>query len=262
MAENSHIQWTDSTWNVATGCTKVSDGCLNCYISTTPPFRMAGRKFDRPGIGGATDLQLHPERLEWPLRWRKPRRIFVNSLSDLFHARVPREFIAQAWEVMERTPQHTYQVLTKRPERLARVLDGLPLLPNVWLGTSIESDQYVRRADALRAAPAAVRFISAEPLIGAPWSLDLTGIDWLIAGGESGPKARPMELDWVRFLLELCEDSGTAPFVKQLGSVWASGLGADKKGGAWSFWPEDLRVRQYPAGSNRTLGFEPAEGSW
>ncbi|GAA0550066.1 DUF5131 family protein [Paractinoplanes ferrugineus] len=268
MATETSIEWTHregtvgKTWNPTTGCDKISPGCGlpmfpgdtggGCYALTMAKRlkAMGQTKYQNDGdprtSGPGFGLTIHPDTLDEPLRWRKPATVFVNSMSDLFHARVPRDFIAQVWDVMERTPQHTYQVLTKRPERLTHVLDGLPVLPNVWLGTSIESDDYVRRADALRAAPAAVRFISAEPLLGGLWSLDLTGIDWLIAGGESGPGARVMELDWVRHLLELCETSGTAPFVKQLGSVWASTVGADKKGGDWGRWPDDLRVREYP----------------
>jgi protein gp37 len=216
-----------------------------------------------PGFG----LTIHPDSLDEPLRWRKPATVFVNSMSDLFHAHVPASFVAKIWATMAQTPQHTYQILTKRPERMARLLGEVlpgraPLsesdavtadilsasqwpLPNVWLGTSIELDKYVRRADALRATPAAVRFISAEPLLGPLPSLDLTGIDWLIAGGESGPGSRPMDLDWVRDLIVRCRESGTAPFVKQLGALQTSGP-KDKKGGDWSTWPDDLRVREYP----------------
>jgi protein gp37 len=252
MSTTSKIEWTEKTWNPSTGCDRLSPGCDHCYALTLAK-RLKGMgqaKYQNDGdprtSGPGFGLTIHPDALDEPLRWRKPTTVFVNSMSDLFHARVPREFIAQVWDVMQRTPQHTYQVLTKRPERLARVLDGLPVLENVWLGTSIESDRYVRRADHLRAAPAAVRFISAEPLLAPLSSLNLAGIDWLIAGGESGPGVRPMDLDWVRHLLELCEASGTAPFVKQLGSVWASRVGADKKGGDWSRWPAALRVREYP----------------
>ncbi len=252
MSTTSKIEWTEKTWNPTTGCDQISPGCDNCYALTLAK-RLKGMgqiKYQNDGdprtSGPGFGLTVHPGSLDEPLRWRKPTTVFVNSMSDLFHARVPRQFIAKVWDVMGHTPQHTYQVLTKRPERLKRVLDGLPVLGNVWLGTSIESDRYVSRADALRAAPAAVRFISAEPLLAPLWSLDLAGIDWLIAGGESGPGARPMDLDWVRHLLERCKASGTAPFVKQLGSVWAARVGADKKGGNWSLWPDDLRVREYP----------------
>ncbi|MCW2899692.1 MAG: hypothetical protein JWO67_1957 [Streptosporangiaceae bacterium] len=248
------IEWTEETWNFVTGCTRISDGCDNCYIERTPPFRMAHRRFDGKGPGSSTSLQLHPERLTQPYRWQKPRKVFVNSLSDLFLAKVPVGFITEAWKVMADTPRHTYQILTKRPERLARVLGKVHAelgltepLPNVWLGTSIESDDYTRRADALRQAPAAVRFISAEPLLGPLPSLRLDDIDWLILGGESGPGSRPLELDWIRDIVGQCRETSTAPFVKQLGTVWAKTNGAsDKKGGNPADWPADLRVREYP----------------
>lgn len=251
MSTTSKIEWTEKTWNPSTGCDRLSPGCDNCYALTLAK-RLKGMgqtKYQNDGdprtSGPGFGLTVHSDALDEPLRWRKPTTIFVNSMSDLFHARVPRDFIAEVWRVMEQTPQHTYQVLTKRPERLARVLANLPVLPHVWIGCSIESDDYVRRADALRAAPAAVRFISAEPLLGPLPSLDLTDINWLIAGGESGPGSRPMDLTWVRDLIARCREFGTAPFVKQLGALQTSGP-KDKKGGDWSTWPADLRVREYP----------------
>jgi protein gp37 len=222
-----------------------------------------------PGFG----LTVHPDTLDEPFSWRKPRTVFVNSMSDLFHAKVPRDFVSQVFATMLLTPQHTYQILTKRPERMRRILSeyawwtgvvcdameihergiGTPsptqtqpggncALLNVWLGTSVESDAHTGRADHLRATPATVRFISAEPLLGPLPSLDLTGVRWLIIGGESGRGARPMDLGWVRELVTKAREADTAVFVKQLGSVWA-GSG---KGGDWSLWPEDLRVREYP----------------
>ena len=174
-------------------------------------------------------------------------------MSDLFHARVPREFIAQVWDVMARTPQHTYQILTKRPERLPRVLADLPVLGNVWLGTSIESDDYARRADALRAAPAAVRFISAEPLLGPLPSLDLTGIDWLIAGGESAARCRPIEADWVRDLRDRCVANGTAFFFKQWGGRTPKANGRELDGRKWDEYPRELvgtTTETYPSGGD------------
>lgn len=261
------IEWTDTTWNPTTGCDRISPGCDHCYALTMAK-RLKGMgqaKYQNDGnpttSGPGFDLTTHADVLTEPLRWTKPRRVFVNSMSDLFHARVPVGFILGAWEVMQATPQHTYQVLTKRPERLPRVLkrihEALGItkpLPNVWLGTSIESTEYVGRAYALCAAPAVIRFVSAEPLLG-PLALDLDGIDWLIAGGESGAGARPLDPAWVRSLIGQCRDADTAPFVKQLGSVWARdtciggssvrALG-DTKGGRPEYWPADLRVREYP----------------
>jgi protein gp37 len=262
------IQWTDATWNPTTGCDRISPGCDNCYALTMARRLkgMGSAKYQNDGhpvtSGPGFGITTHPDVLTEPLRWKKPRRVFVNSMSDLFHARVEVGFITQVWRVMQATPQHTYQVLTKRAARLPRVLDrvhdtlGLTEpLPNVWLGTSIESADYVRRADALRAADAAVRFISAEPLIGPLPSLNLAGIDWLIIGGESGAGARPLSTAWVHDLLHGSRQAGTAPFVKQLGSVWARDTAwggktvhghGDTKGGNPDYWPSRLRVREYP----------------
>ena len=190
-------------------------------------------------------------------------------MSDLGHARVPSEFLAKVWAVMAVTPQHTYQILTKRPHRLSQLLLGVRVndfqsamvehamrdygfrgvewpLPNVWLGTSIELDRYHPRADSLRETPAAIRFLSLEPLLGPLPSLDLTGIDWAIIGGESGPGSRPLDLGWVRDIIAQCRETETAVFVKQLGSQWARENGSSGKGGDWSLWPEDLRIRQFP----------------
>ncbi len=283
MAETS-IEWTQRdgtqgvTWNPTTGCDKISDGCTNCYALTMAKRLkgMGSAKYQNDGdprtSGPGFGLTVHPGTLSTPLKWRDPRTVFVNSMSDLGHARVPREFLAEVWAVMAATPQHTYQILTKRPERMARMLAeeefrrsvGIAMvragwhgwrydadrfavpavwpLPNTWLGTSIESDEHVARADHLHATPAAVRFVSAEPLLGPLPSLDLTGIDWLIIGGESGHGSRPMALDWVYDLIRLAREADTAVFVKQLGKVWA-GSG---KGGKWDAWPADLRIREYP----------------
>ena len=257
----SAIEWTNATWNPVTGCTRVSPGCAHCYIERTIPFRSVGRKFERIGNEETTGITLHPDRLEQPLRWRRPRMIFVNSLSDLFHEEIPDEFICRVFDVMEEAEQHTFQVLTKRPERaLAWFRDPAngnsmnafgASLPNVWLGVSIENARYTWRADVLREIPAAVRFISAEPLLGSlvnppGWEtrvldgdhrakpLDLTGIDWLIVGGESGGRfARPMHPEWARELRDACLSEqygrhrfdgspGPAFFFKQWGS-WALG---------------------------------------
>lgn len=217
MADTA-IGWTDVVWNPVTGCSKVSPGCANCYAAALAP-RLA-----RMGQEGYTDLPwttenaaenvvLRPDRLDQPLRWRKPRRVFVNSMSDLFHELVPWEFIDQVFDAMDRCPRHTFQVLTKRPERMKAIARPVP--GNVWLGTSIENDRFVGRADHLRETPAAVRFISAEPLLGPLPSLDLSGIDWLIVGGESGPKARPMDLAWLREVVDAADGAGVPVFVKQ-----------------------------------------------
>ncbi len=223
MADNTGIEWTDATWNVVTGCDRVSPGCDRCYIERTIPFRVEGRRFDGNGRMG---VRLHPDRLNWPVRWRKPRMIFTPSLGDLFHTDVPDDFICRVFDVMAATPQHTYQVLTKRPKRMARLFGdddsvwdrlGIAALPNVWLGTSIESDSYWFRAGLIREMDAAVRWLSLEPLLGPLPSLDLTGIDWVVVGGESGPGARPMHRDWVRDIRDRCLMLDIPFFFKQWG---------------------------------------------
>ena len=218
MSASTAIEWTQATWNPVTGCSKVSPGCAHCYAET---FAERWRGVRGHPYEQGFDLRLWPGRLELPLRWRKPRLIFVNSMSDLFHPDVPEQFVAQVWDTMARADWHTFQVLTKRPERMPGLLRELglqdPPLPNVWLGTSIENRRFVGRAEHLRRAPAAVRFVSAEPLLGPlrcprrRWpdgytgpSLCLTGIDWLIVGGESGPRHRPIDPRWVRDLRDAC----------------------------------------------------------
>ena len=321
------IEWTDATWNPVTGCTKVSPGCAHCYAETfAERFRgLPGHPFEQ-----GFDLKLWPERLAKPFTWKKPRKVFVNSMSDLFHEAVPFEFIDRVFAVMALTPQHTYQVLTKRPERMREylttivvrdgfsygaqeriaaqiqaILDENPVeliafwgwpLPNVWLGTSTENQYWADiRIPELLATPAAVRFLSCEPLLGpldlrhvgktdptdtgfdalycdADWegTLGDATIDWVIVGGESGPKARPFDLAWIRSIVAQCKAAGTACFVKQLGAKpYTSDLGAlaaplavrrsrlqadgsvhynlrDRKGGNPDEWAEDLRVREWP----------------
>jgi protein gp37 len=222
----SAIEWTEETWNPTTGCDRVSPGCDNCYALT-----MAGRlkamgqaKYQRDGdprtSGPGFGLTVHPDALEIPLRRRKPTLWFVNSMSDLFHKEVPSAFIASVFDVMARCPQHTFQVLTKRPQRMAALMrsavpgEGWPLT-NVWLGTSIESDRYAWRADHLRETSAAVRFLSLEPLLGPLPSLGLAGIDWVIVGGESGPTHRDMHPDWLNEIAVRCHQAGVPLFVKQ-----------------------------------------------
>lgn len=206
------IEWTDRSWNPITGCTEVSPGCDHCYARTLAErFRgVSGNHFEQ-----GFDLKLWPDRLALPYSWKKPQMIFVNSMSDLFHKDVPDEYIQAVFATMNNTPHHTYQVLTKRPSRAALMADRLEWTPNIWLGTSIENNDYIWRADKLRQVPAAVHFISAEPLLGELKNLNLEDIDWLIAGAESGRGARPMNEDWVRFLRDLCTQNGTAFFYKQ-----------------------------------------------
>jgi protein gp37 len=226
MADTS-IEWTDATWNPVAGCTVLSPGCTNCYA-----MRMAAR-LDAMGMekyqgltrksGGRAvwtgKVRLDRKALTIPAGWKKPRRIFVNSMSDLFHESVPAEFVGEVWAAMQSTPRHTYQVLTKRPDRMAAMTASLPVLRNVWLGTSIESADYLDRADALRKVRAAVRFISFEPLLGSVGRVDLSEIHWAIIGGESGPRSRPMLEEWVDEIEAACRKAKTAFFFKQWGGV-------------------------------------------
>lgn len=247
MSQSSTIEWTEATWNPTTGCDRISPGCDHCYAMTLAK-RLKGMgqpRYQRDGdprtSGPGFGLTLHPDKLKEPNRWRKPRVVFVNSMSDLFHKDVPLDFIDAVWDTMATTPQHTYQILTKRPKRMSRAVAELSehlVLPNVWLGTSIESDDYVWRADHLRAAPAAVRFISAEPLLGPLPSLDLTGIDWLIVGGESGPDHRPIDGAWVRDLRDRCQEAGTAFFFKQWGGARPKSNGRELDGRTWDEMPQ------------------------
>jgi protein gp37 len=214
LADNSAIEWTNATWNPVTGCDKVSPGCAHCYAET-----FAERWRDIPGhpYQQGFDLRLWPNRLDQPLRWRRPRTIFVNSMSDLFHERIPESFIRQVFEVMGEASQHTFQILTKRHERLAELAPTLPWAPNVWMGVTIENRRFVHRADYLRGVDAAVRFISAEPLLGPLEGLNLSCIDWLIAGGESGAKHRRCDAAWIRDLRARCAEEDVAFFFKQWG---------------------------------------------
>ncbi|HLJ54616.1 MAG TPA: phage Gp37/Gp68 family protein [Chthonomonadaceae bacterium] len=214
MSDKSSIEWTDATWNPVTGCTQVGPGCDHCYaMRFAERFRGVANHPYEQGF----DLKLWPSRLEYPLRWKAPRRIFVNSMSDLFHKDIPDEYIRRVFDVMVRADHHVFQVLTKRSSRLAALSRTLPFPPNVWCGVSIELNQMASRADHLRLVPAAVRFISAEPLLGPLDDLSLDGIHWLITGGESGPGFRPCNPDWIRSLRDRCADTGTAFFHKQWG---------------------------------------------
>lgn len=246
MADTS-IEWTDATWNPVAGCTIITPGCTNCYA-----MRMAAR-LEAMGVQKYTGLTRKTgERYVWtgrialdeaalavPSRWRKPRKIFVNSMSDLFHPDVPVEFIARVWQSMADASQHTFQILTKRPERMREVLATLCPRPlaHVWLGTSVEDNAVAARLDDLRATPAAIRFVSFEPLIGSVAAADLTSIHWAIVGGESGPRARPMEEEWVDEIYALCDDSGTAFFFKQWGGRNKKAAGRTYRAQVWDTLP-------------------------
>jgi protein gp37 len=293
------IEWTDETWNPITGCTKVSQGCKNCYAEG-----IANRFFAKqypPNQDGTqrkfTDVRCHPERLDQPLRWKEPRRVFVNSMSDLFHEDVPEEFIRAVFTVMRNAQRHTFQILTKRAARMLEIVgtwqrNGLLLreghgciLPNVWLGVSVEDQEHAdERIPLLLQTPAAVRFLSIEPQLGPVDMTDLPvprdyenlsdaiiqpyrfnaltsaddehvynvhqKIDWVIVGGESGPGARPFQVEWAKSIVDQCRAAGVACFVKQLGShVIQDGehrKKRDRKGGDMHEWPHELRVREFP----------------
>jgi protein gp37 len=234
VADNSRIEWTQATWNPVTGCDKVSPGCAHCYAETfAERFRgVLGHPYEQ-----GFDLKLWPERLGVPLRWKRPRLVFVNSMSDLFHEDVPDDFIADVFAVMEQADQHRFQVLTKRHERVAELAPRLSWPENVWMGVSIENRRFVHRADYLRQVPSAVRFISAEPLLGPLEGLKLDGIDWLIAGGESGPRHRRMRAEWVTELRDRCLDEGIAFFFKQWGGRTSKAGGRLLDGRTWDQMP-------------------------
>jgi protein gp37 len=246
MASNSQIEWTDATWNPVAGCTIISPGCTFCYA-----MRMAARleAMGQPKYVGTTrksggrfkwsgKIVLDQTVLSLPRRWSTPRRIFANSMSDLFHEAVPESFIQAVFEVMRSTPHHTYQVLTKRADRLLELSQLLEWPANVWMGVSIESDDYLWRADRLRATAAKIKFLSLEPLLGPLHSLDLTNINWVIVGGESGPGARPMDPQWVRAIRDACLAQGVALFFKQWGGAVKKRAGRELDGRTWEEWPK------------------------
>jgi protein gp37 len=223
MGDKSAIEWTEATWNPTTGCDRISPGCDNCYALTLAKRlkAMGNAKYQVDGdprtSGPGFGVMEHEDALEVPVRWATPRVVFVNSMSDLFHARVSGEFIGRVFDVMASTPRHTYQLLTKRPQRLARLASDLPWTSNIWIGVSVETMTQAWRLDSLRDVPAAVRFVSAEPLLGSLAGIDLAGIDWLIAGGESGRSHRPVDAQWVRELRDQCARDDVAFFFKQWG---------------------------------------------
>jgi protein gp37 len=242
---DSNIEWTDATWNPVAGCTVISPGCSNCYA-----MRMAAR-LEAMGMAKYKSLtRISGSRAVWtgstrvdraslhaPLAWSKPRMVFVNSMSDLFHENVSVDFIRDVWNVMRLAPHHTFQILTKRTDRMAKLSDSLPLLPNVWLGTSVENADFLWRLDALRRTRSLIRFVSFEPLLGSVQEADLAEIDWAIVGGESGPRARPMETFWVQEIHAACQKSGTAFFFKQWGGRNKKKSGREFYGQTWDDFP-------------------------
>jgi protein gp37 len=234
MATNSPIEWTDATWNPVTGCSKISPGCKNCYAEKMAHrLKAMGQTNYRNGF----ELTLQPHMLKLPLHWKKPKRIFVNSMSDLFHVDVPLSYIKEVFDVMRRAHWHQFQVLTKRAERIEELSPKLHWEPNIWMGVSIENEKYAYRTDHLRRTAAHVKFLSIEPLIGPVGRLNLRGIDWVIVGGESGASARPMNPDWVTGIRDQCQRAGVSFFFKQWGGVQKKKTGRTLEGRTWDEMP-------------------------
>jgi protein gp37 len=228
------IEWTELSWNPVTGCTKISIGCSNCYAE-----RMARRleAMGQPNYANGFSVTCHPEALELPLTWKKPQMVFVNSMSDLFHEEVPSEFIEKVFFTMNRARQHCFQILTKRVEKLVQMSRRVTWSSNIWMGVTVESADYLKRIDALRTVPAAVRFLSLEPLLEPLPDLDLRAIHWVIAGGESGPGARPMKAEWVTDIRDQCLAAGVPFFFKQWGGVHKKAAGRRLAGKLWDEMP-------------------------
>lgn len=226
----TNIQWTDKSWNPVTGCDKISPGCTHCYAKEVT------KRFGFKAFPNGFDLTLYPDRLSQPFKWRKGSRIFVNSMSDLFHDEVPLEFIKQVFDVMGQTPRHTYQILTKRHERLVELAPYLAWYPNIWMGVSVELQPYSHRIDGLRQVPAAIRFLSCEPLLG-PLDLNLDGIHWVIAGGESGHGYRPCKSEWIGSIRDQCLSQNVPFFFKQWGGITPKAKGNILDGKIWAEFP-------------------------
>lgn len=239
MATESHIEWTDTTWNPVTGCSKVSPGCKNCYAERLAyRLQAMGQHRYRNGF----NVTLHEQSLAEPFSWKKPRKVFVNSMSDLFHEEIPLEYIQRVFDVMAAVPRHTFQILTKRSDRLREVASQLPWPLNVWMGVSVESSDMLFRVTDLEAVPAAVRFLSCEPLLGPLSQIQLSRIHWVIVGGESGPGARPMEPSWVDEILHQCRTANVPFFFKQWGGVRKSRTGRVLNGRTYDEYPHTLFV--------------------
>jgi protein gp37 len=255
MASNTAIEWTDATWNPVTGCTKISAGCDNCYAERfSERFRgVVGHPFE-----SGFDLQLRPERLSYPLQWREPKMIFVNSMSDLFHKEVPFSFVDHVFDTMEKARWHTFQVLTKRSSRLRAYVNtryaDASAPPHIWLGTSIEDGGKKARARHIQATRASVRFLSIEPLLAPVGKLNLAGIHWVIVGGESGPRARPMLIDWAREIRDQCIAAKVPFFFKQWGGLRPKSGGRLLDGREWSEWPQPNRDSRRSARRKRNGG--------
>jgi len=211
---NSTIEWTESTWNPVTGCTKISPGCAHCYAER---ISLRLKAMGRPNYVNGFQITLHENSLDIPLRWKKPQIVFVNSMSDLFHEDVPLSFIKRVFAIMQKASLHKFQILTKRAERLAKIAPKLPWPENIWIGVSVENNDFIHRIDSLRKVNSSIRFLSLEPLLGPLPDLNLSGINWIIVGGESGPNARPMKPEWIHDILDQCKENNVPFFFKQWG---------------------------------------------
>jgi protein gp37 len=239
MASLSSIEWTSSTWNPVTGCSKISPGCKNCYAE-----RMARRLqlMGQPNYRDGFEVRVHERTLELPLKWKKPQVIFVNSMSDLFHKNVPLNFIEKVFDVMVRAEHHRFQVLTKRSGRLRQLSSGLPWSENIWMGVSVETPEYTFRIDDLRETGASIKFLSIEPLLARIPDLDLMGIDWVIVGGESGPRARQMKEAWVLDIRDQCNAANVPFFFKQWGGTNKKKAGRKLDGKTWDQMPQGYSI--------------------
>ncbi len=251
---STKIEWTEASWNPVTGCTKISAGCKNCYAE-----RMAKRlkAMGQPNYRNGFAVTCHPHVLDLPLQWKKPRTIFVNSMSDLFHEDVPPPFVERIFAVMNRARRHTFQVLTKRPERLTKLMARFAWSPNIWMGVTVEHVDYLGRVDLLRTVPAAVRFLSIEPMLGPMPDLDLEGIDWVIVGGESGPGARPIKKEWVVQVRDLCVKTRVPFFFKQWGGVQKKKAGRLLEQKTWDQIPAPAIPRLSTALRSSALSARP-----
>lgn len=239
MGEKSSIEWTDATWNPVTGCSKVSPGCKNCYAER---LALRLKAMHNPRYANGFQISLHPDQLTLPLRWKKPKKIFVNSMSDLFHEEVPAQFIFDAFTVMERAHWHLFQILTKRAERLAELAPQLPWPKNIWQGVSVENADHVGRIQHLLKAPANVRFLSVEPLLGPIPDLPLEGISWVIVGGESGPNFREVSPEWVREIRDQCIQANVPFFFKQWGGTTSKARGRSLDRQLWNEMPKEMET--------------------
>lgn len=238
MAVGSNIEWTEATWNPVTGCSKVSEGCRHCYAETMAKRLKA---MGQPNYAAGFEVTLQPHMLEIPLHWKRPRMIFVNSMSDLFHEKVPTEYIKDVFAIMKKAHWHTFQVLTKRSKRLVEISKELEWAPNIWIGVSVEDKRVIGRIKDLRKVPAAIRFLSIEPLIGPIPDIQLQGIHWVIVGGESGPGARPMKEEWVLSIQDIAISNGVPFFFKQWGGRNKKQAGRILKGRNWDEMPDSIQ---------------------